>query len=95
MQVKRALLFILSIILLSVALVVPVFADGSTAKETCVTQYGGATECHTETINEEVTHETVNAGVSEDLAVIAGIALAGGALLFILSKVTRRAYLLD
>ena len=95
MQIKRAIVFVLTIVLLSVAMVVPALASGSTTKEVCVTQYGGATKCRTETITEEVTHETVNAGLAENVYAMAGIVLTFGAMLLILSKVTRRAYWLD
>jgi hypothetical protein len=94
MKLKRIILFVLVMILLSAALMVPVFASGDT-KEVCVTQYGGATDCHTETINEEVTHGTVNAGLGDNLVLIAGLMAGGSGLLFLLSKVTKRAYWLD
>jgi hypothetical protein len=71
-----------------------VWASGDT-KEVCVTQYGGATDCHTETINEEVTHGTVNAGLGDNLFVMAGIMVIFGAGLFGLAKLVKRSYWLD
>ena len=76
-------------LLVILAMSLPVFAGGTT-KETCVTQYGGATECHTETITEEVTHETVNAGVGDNLPLISLGVVGVGAVFLILARLTRR-----
>jgi len=94
MKTAKFLTTVSLVSLMGFALVPSVLAGGTT-KEVCVTQYGGATECHTETINEEVTHETVNAGVGDNLLVAGTIAGAMGGMLFILAKFTRRAYFLD
>jgi len=72
-----------------------------TEKQKCVTQYGGGTECKTEKVEEkvtrdEVTHETVQAGI-EDInfmnmaaaAAVVAVALMGA------SKLTRGMYWLD
>lgn len=95
MKTISQVLTVLMVTVLSAALVAPVKADYT--KETCTTQYGGATECKKETIKEEVTHDTsdIQAGLGEDLMAIAGISLMSGLVLFTLSKVTRRAYWLD
>lgn len=73
-----------------------VLADGTTTKEVCVTQYGGATECHNETVTEEVTHETVQADLGDmNVLVVAGIMAGFGIALFGIAKLTARTYFLD
>ena len=85
----------------------PVLADGdetkTTEKEVCVTQYGGGTECTTETITEVVTREeqvethlTVDAGLEDfNYLGFAGILAGTGAIFLILSKITQQVYVLD
>jgi len=74
---------------MTMALTAPVMADGQTG------QYGSTTETPDKP-REEVTHETVDAGLGDiaflQYALIAGIA---GAAFFGLAKVTRNAYLFD
>ena len=72
-----------------------------TEKEVCVTQYGGQTECKKEVITEEVTHdetvthETVDAGLGENLLVLAAIMGSVAVTAFALSKITQKVYLFD
>lgn len=77
----------------------PAYAGGdtkTTEKEVCVTQYGGGTECHKEIISEEITHETVDAGL-EDFKYLpfAGMLAGIGIAFLILSKITKKVYVLD
>jgi hypothetical protein len=72
-----------------------------TEKQVCVTQYGGGTDCTTEkieeTVNREnVTHDTVKAGIEDvnfmALAIAAGVV---GLSLMGAAKLTQRLYWLD
>jgi hypothetical protein len=85
-------------IVLAVALLVTtanaVAADGETKvteKEVCTTAYGGATECKTEKVTEEVVHTTVNAGLGDyPLTLIAAIMAAMGGALYTVSLYAKR-----
>ena len=69
-------------------MVSPIMADGS---DICTTTYGGQTECpqEVETPQEEITHETVDAGVGENLAMIAVVFMVVGGILKLASVSTK------
>jgi hypothetical protein len=96
MPTKKIVSAVVLALVLGLVPVSAVLADGTTTKEVCVTQYGGATECHTETISEEVTHETVQADLGDiNVLAVAGIMAGFGIALFGAAKLTARAYFLD
>lgn len=64
----------------------PVKADG---------QYGGGSTSTSEEPREEVTHQTVEAGLADNLLILAGMVAGLSVIFYILSKVTARVYLLD
>jgi hypothetical protein len=85
---KIAIIFI-SAMLMGVVLVLPVFADGQYG------QYGAGSETPSEQPREEVTHDTVDADLGDNLFLIGLGATGIGALLSIISRLTRGVSVLD
>lgn len=86
MKLTRALVIILSVMLMVLVFSLPVFADG---------QYGAGVETPKEQPRGEVTHETVQADLGDNLVVLGLIAGSAGLALAFISRLTKRVYFLD
>lgn len=87
--IKHAILFVISLLVLTAALSVPVFADGQYG------QYGVVTEKPSEKPKEEVVHETVEADLGDNLVLMGLMLGVAGAGFGLIAKVTRRVYLFE
>ena len=90
-EIVKAVVSAMFVLLLGLIMVIPVMADGGQYG-----QYGGGVETPSEQPKEEITHETIEAGIEDVNFSLVAVGMASMAFTFIIvSRVTQRVYLLD